>query len=95
METDLFKRLNFLLSRRQGPLCPQGPLSVKQFIQSSKRPYELRVFTQCVRAKHARPVLSTRPKIREERVAITHAPLASEGSGAERLRMRTDYLSCA
>ena len=52
-------------------------------------------FAQCVRAKHARPVLSTGPKTREERVAIAHAPLASEGSGAERLRMRTDYLSCA
>ena len=53
-------------------------LSAKQFIQSSKRPYELSVFTQCVRAKHARPVLSTRPKIREEHVAIAHAPLATE-----------------
>ena len=53
------------------------------------------IFSQCVRAKHARPVLSTGRNKREERIAITHTPLASEGSGAERLRMRTDYLSCA
>ena len=50
-------------------------------------------FAQCVRAKHARPVLSTGRDIREEHVAIARAPLASEGSGAERLRMRTDNLS--
>ena len=53
------------------------------------------IFAQCGRAKHARPVLSTRRYKREEHVAIATAPLASEGSGAERLRMRTDYLSCA
>ena len=41
-----------------------------------------------MRAMHARPVLSTKRNIRQKRVAIAHAPLASEGSGAEHLRMQ-------